>query len=67
MTGKARIGDTQEPLEQCCALVIAAGLATGHADTVVDLMREVLAQVDELRDELKGARETIVLLVEIAK
>ena len=31
-------------LEKCCGLVIAAGLATGHADTHIELMEEVLAQ-----------------------
>ena len=31
-------------LEKCCGLVIAAGLATGHADTHIELLEEVLAQ-----------------------
>lgn len=33
-----------ERLERLCEAVIAAGLATGHADTIEDLMTEVLDQ-----------------------
>ena len=58
-------------LENCCGLVIAAGLATGHADTHIELMEEVLAQcinagpnvraqaerIAELEAEVEGLRE----------
>jgi len=47
--------ERDEALEACCKLVIKAGLSTGHAETVEDLMREVLEQVDALRIMLKHA------------
>ena len=38
-------------LEYCCKMVLDHGLATGHADTIMDLMEEVLSQVLDLRNE----------------
>ena len=46
-------------LEQCCELVRQRSLATGHADDVVELMREVLWQLDEVRRERDMLRKAI--------
>ena len=40
---------TARDLERCCEMVIHHGLATGHADTVSDLLAEVLGQYEEHR------------------
>ena len=40
-------------LQDCCELVIAAGLSTGHADTHKDLIAEVLLDVAGLKSDLK--------------
>lgn len=36
-------------LEKAVELVLEAGLATGHAESFVELMEEVLGQYEELR------------------
>lgn len=37
-------------LEVCCALVLAMGLSTGHGESHVELMKEVLTQFRKLRE-----------------
>lgn len=37
-------------LEECCELVVAMGLSTGHGESHVELMKEVLTQFRKLRD-----------------
>jgi len=49
-------------LEKCCGLVIAAGLATGHADTHIDLMEEVLAQCINAGPNVRAQAERIAEL-----
>lgn len=51
--------ENERALERCAEMVIKAGLATGHADTVESLMAEVLAQVAELRAENERLREVV--------
>ena len=43
---------TKVELETCCTMVMERSLATGHADTVVELMAEVLVQYDEAVEAL---------------
>lgn len=54
LTGRRPAGRARLELERCVQLALGAGLATGHADTHVQLMEEVLAQVGEMRQELEG-------------
>ena len=49
-------------LEKCCGLVIAAGLATGHADTHINLMEEVLAQCINAGPNVRAQAERIAEL-----
>jgi len=49
-------------LEKCCGLVIAAGLATGHADTHIELMEEVLAQCINAGPNVRAQAERIAEL-----
>ena len=49
-------------LEKCCGLVIAAGLATGHADTHIELMEEVLAQCINAGPNVRAQAELIAEL-----
>ena len=51
-SSKVRIGspfEKKSELEQACQLVIDASLATGHADTVLDLVAELIFQAKEVR------------------
>ena len=42
-------GRTESDLEKGVQMVLDAGLATGHADTWLQLLEEVLDQVEDLR------------------
>ncbi len=42
-------------------MVLDAGLATGHADSYVDLLAEVLGQLEDLKDK-NNQLETIISL-----
>ena len=43
----------RKALENCAHQVLRAGFTTGHADTVEELMEEVLEQAQELRDRVQ--------------
>ena len=59
---KLRIESLEADREKAVALVIEAGIATGHADTSADLMAEVLHKVGELRAENAALREKVAKL-----
>jgi uncharacterized small protein (DUF1192 family) len=46
-------------LNAACALVVSAGLATGHADSAEQLVAEVLDQVADLRAEIERLRAAL--------
>ena len=56
-----RIESLEADHEKAVALVIAASIATGHADTSADLMAEVLHKVGELREKLEKLEEELSL------
>jgi hypothetical protein len=49
----AEIQLLRSDLNAACALVAAAGLATGHADSAAQLVAEVLDQVADMRKEIE--------------
>ncbi len=51
--------ELQDQLQACCELVMDEGLATGHADDHLDLMREVLAQYREAAQQRDALREQL--------
>lgn len=51
--------ERDEALEECCKAALLAGLSTGHADNVQDLITEVLWQVEELRQQKARLRKAI--------
>jgi hypothetical protein len=46
-------------LNDACALVVSAGLATGHADSAAQLVAEVLDQVADMRAEIDRLQKII--------
>ena len=52
-----RIAELESDHERAVAMVIQAGIATGHADTSADLMAEVLHVVKNLRAENERLRD----------
>lgn len=58
-----RIAELEADHERAVAMVIQAGIATGHADTSADLMAEVLHVVKNLRADNEGLRKSYDLLV----
>ncbi len=59
--GRAQEAESQSDLEACVELVRQAGLATGHADSHAELMREVLEQIEGLRDKSKKPETDITI------
>lgn len=47
-----------EELKLCTDMVLSAGLATGHAETLTELMSEAMSQVEAYRDTIEKLRET---------
>lgn len=52
-------GERQGELRCACAWAMAFGFATGHADTLADLLGEVTWQVQEIRSERDAARKKL--------
>lgn len=52
--------DRKDELEACVAIVLQAGLSTGHADTVVELFEEVITQVDALRAQHAECNQQLI-------
>jgi len=54
---QGQVAEQDADLEAACKLVIAASLSTGHAQTMTELVSEVLRDVVEMREriaELEG-------------
>lgn len=51
-------------IERCCELVVSHGLSTGHADTISDLVQEVVGQYVELSTRYQQLRNQLVGLGE---
>lgn len=48
-----------DPIEAVAQLMIKHGIATGHGDTLEELLREFDWQLDELRKRLHAALEAL--------
>jgi len=51
---QGQVAEQDADLESACKLVIAASLSTGHAQTMTELVSEVLRDVAEMRDTISN-------------